>query len=271
MTTEVLTDATQASAPVTPADVTESTPSADELAEARTALGLETQGVSTESASTGTEPQVDDDVKDLLDKAKAAAAEEAEARGREAERKSHEAEATAREQRNRVEGIEKAFRETAQAIRGFARDKGLEPEDAERLVATFNAHHAQSSVVVSKEYWDGTIDYAVRKLDEASAKSILADYNAAKFESFPQLLDRIIEASQKAATTGHYTKLQLEEKEALAYIRGKRAAQAPGARGTQPTSHIRGVADTRTEDELLLDPNTPITKVQEIMRSRGLT
>ena len=264
MTTEVLTDETQANAEATQVD---DSPTTDELAEASTVLGHEP--VTTEPPSTGTEPQVDDDVTAAVEAARVAAAEEAEARGREAERRSFTEQQRIEQSRNQLEGIRRAFAQRAQAIREYSAEQGLTPEATNRIVETFNAQHAQTVTVRDADWWDHTLAYATQKLADA-AKPILADYEAGKIDNFHALLDRITDAKAQSATAGRYTEAQLKEREALAFIKGKRAAQAPGARSTQPQS--RSSATPPNNTARMNDPewarNAPI---EEVNAAFGIT
>lgn len=259
MTTDIA-EVTQASAPATQAEpVTESTPSADELTEARVALGVvETPNApSTEATVAGTEPQVDDDIKALLDAAKTSAAEDAAVKAREDARKEVENTRRAEEARRQIEGVDRSFKQRAQAIREFGEQQGWDTAAVNRIVETFNAHHAQSATIAAKDYWDHTVDYAVARLDEASSRAILADYNAQKFDNFHQLLDRITEAKATSASAGRFTEAQVKERELLAYIKGKRAVEGqastrvglPQSRATPSSSSIaqdqRNLADPK--------------------------
>jgi uncharacterized protein YnzC (UPF0291/DUF896 family) len=232
VTTDIA-EATQADAAVTQTDVaTESTPDTSELEEARLALGhVETQGTpSTETPSAGTETQ-DDDLKNLLDANSTRVREEAAAKAREETLRETEEQARLAQARRQLDGIRQSFAQRANAIRAFGREQGWDEASVNRVVETFNSHHGQSVQVRDAEWWDHTFDYMDAKLGD-TAKAIRADYEAGKIGDFHTLLDRITDAKASAAKSGHISEAEAKEREALAFIKGKRAAATPGAART---------------------------------------
>lgn len=261
MTTD-FADVTQTDVAAT--QVTEdSAPSADELTEARSALGLESTDA--EPAPAGTEPDAqDDDVKALLEANSKRVTEEASAKAREDTLRETEEQRRLTDSRNQFEGIKRSYAQRTNAIRQLGAQQGWDQQATEVVVNAFNAHHAQASSVRDGLWWDSIIDYARERVPDA-AQSIVSDYEAGKFDNPYALFDRITEAKATASSKGMFTKSQLEEEKALAYVRGKRAAQKPGTSTTGlPQSRTSRASSSRSDDELLADPETPIETIMEI-------
>jgi len=274
VTTDVA-EVTQATPVATQAEsIQETAPDAAELDEARAALGLATQGEpSTEAAATGTE--LDADTQALLDANAARVREEASATARQEERRTLEEQQRLNQSRVQLDGIRRSFAQRAQAIRAFAEEQGWNKDAVNRVVETFNSHHAQVATVRDADWWDHTFDYVDSKLGDA-AKTIRADYEAGKIENFHTLLDRITEAREQQATTGRYTKAQLEEEKVKAFIAGKRAAAQPGAQRTglpqarstgSPTSISQDQRNLADKDWVATTPLAEVTAARERIRA----
>lgn len=273
---------TQAAAPATQAS--ESTESELDLNEASALLdeieGKETQGdAGTEAVETrSTEPEANDELAEAVKAAKEAAAEEARASQREADAKEQQERVERAQWQSQVEGINRAFGERASRIRATLegiRDGTYEltPELTNAFLTEFNAHHAQSSIVTHKAYWDGTVAFAKELLPADSASEIEKGAKDGKYKNFGELQRAIIDAKVKEARTGHYTEAQVREREATAAYKALQKFQKDPDRYLSRTrtavSRQGAMADSRGDDAKLLDPNTPMAEIDRILARRN--
>lgn len=97
-------------------------------------------------------------------------------------------------------GVSIAFSARTRNIYGFLTDRGISPEDAQRVTNEFNAHHAQSAPV-HFQIWGGNLNSAVasKLLPEKERQAWLAD--VAKAENAEQHAEKIAAAARKGYVT----------------------------------------------------------------------
>lgn len=192
---------------------TEATPQSDEqeadalLAELTADTGTEAEAGDGTEAHGKEQPEEDEETRAAIE---ARAAELAEQRAREAEAKRKAEEAKAKE-REEEERLTQNFRGRIEAIEKFCIDQGMSQEAAQRVAATFNAHHAEAKPVAIRE-----------ERQELIKAAGLEDYEWQDPASF---IEAVREATKADATKGLLSEAQVNRKVADALLAQKRRYQ----------------------------------------------
>lgn len=279
-TTETRTDvgATQAAPP--PASVTESNP--DDLQEALALLeeidGKATQDATseagTESTEAGTEP--DELENDAVEAARQAAAETAARETEDRLRQEADAEKNYRESERQLEGIETAYRQRTQRLRGHleAVARGEQDLNVEGIIAEFNQHHAQQSPVMGKAYWDAGTAFAKANLPEPAYQSLMDGITKGRVPDFPAFLGALKGEFDKQAVNGRFTEAQVKEKEALKALSIRRRFETDEAFRNAWLSRVKPAesrgANAFTPSTQNLDPDS-LEGATALLKSQGLS
>lgn len=245
---------------------------------------------STEPADAGTEPEaVEDEVEELKKSVAQRAAEEARAEQKAQDERERYEEAERAEYTRRLEGIDQSYRQRAPAIRNLltnllgtdisyqvGENNVTGKQIVDWVLNEFNTHHATAGSVVTKQFFDYMSWYASQNLSAEAAKEFQAEYQGGKLTDQAKVLDAFITRKVKDAQTGHFTQSQVKEQvdtEKLKLIRRFQTDETyrervlSGRNGAQ--SRANGATATGSDDERLLNPNTPITEINQILARRN--